>query len=117
MATSIDDNAADENLYKLFGEMSVIQYTRQVHYFVSGGERQKLVVARALLKDAPVMLFDEASSGFDVEANEYLYKIITEEMPEKSVIFITHHYDKLEKFDKVYLVKDGFLTEVRTGKM
>ena len=72
---------------------------------------------RALLKDAPVMLFDEASSGFDVEANEYLYKIITEEMPEKSVIFITHHYDKLEKFDKVYLVKDGFLTEVRTGKM
>jgi len=46
-----------------------------------------------------------------------LYKIITEEMPEKSVIFITHHYDKLEKFDKVYLVKDGFLTEVRTGKM
>lgn len=65
--------------------------------FLSGGERQKLVVARALLKDAPVMLFDEASSGFDVEANEYLYKIITEEMPEKSVIFITHHYDKLEK--------------------
>ena len=85
--------------------------------FLSGGERQKLVVARALLKDAPVMLFDEASSGVDVEANEYLYKIITEEMPEKSVIFITHHYDKLEKFDKVYLVKDGFLTEVRTGKM
>ena len=40
--------------------------------FLSGGERQKLVVARALLKDAPVMLFDEASSGFDVEANEYL---------------------------------------------
>ena len=38
--------------------------------FLSGGERQKLVVARALLKDAPVMLFDEASSGFDVEANE-----------------------------------------------
>ena len=65
--------------------------------FLSGGERQKLVVARALLKDAPVMLFDEASSGFDVEANEYLYKIITEEMPEKSAIFITHHYDKLEK--------------------
>ena len=71
--------------------------------FVSGGERQKIAVARALLKnadilkDAPVMLFDEASSGFDVEANEYLYKIITEEMPEKSVIFITHHYDKLEK--------------------
>ena len=56
--------------------------------FLSGGERQKLVVARALLKDAPVMLFDEASSGFDVEANEYLYKIITEEMPEKSVILL-----------------------------
>ena len=37
---------------------------------LSGGERQKLVVARALLKDAPVMLFEEASSGFDVEANE-----------------------------------------------
>ena len=80
-----------------------------MEHFFQEEKDKSLWLRRALLKDAPVMLFDEASSGFDVEANEYLYKIITEEMPEKSVIFITHHYDKLEKFDKVYLVKDGFL--------
>ncbi len=39
MATSIDDNAADENLYKLFGEMSVIQYTRQYHWVLNGDNR------------------------------------------------------------------------------
>lgn len=55
---------------------------------LSGGEKQKLAVARALLKDAPVVILDEATSGFDVESDAYLYGIIVNKMQEKSVIII-----------------------------
>jgi ATP-binding cassette subfamily B protein len=80
---------------------------------LSGGEKQKLAVARALLKDAPVVILDEATSGFDVESDAYLHDIIVNQMREKSVIMITHHYNNLEGMGKVYRLNDGVLTEVR----
>ncbi len=79
---------------------------------LSGGEKQKLAVARALLKDAPVVILDEATSGFDVESDAYLHGIILNEMREKSVIMITHHYEHLGGMDKVYQLEEGVLREV-----
>ncbi len=76
---------------------------------LSGGEKQKLAVARALLKDAPVVILDEATSGFDVESDAYLHDIIVHQMQGKSVILITHHYSNLEGMDKVYRLEDGRL--------
>jgi len=77
---------------------------------LSGGEKQKLAVARALLKDAPVVILDEATSGFDVESDAYLHDIIVNQMQEKSVIMITHHYNHLEGMDKVYRLEEGGLS-------
>ncbi len=77
---------------------------------LSGGEKQKLA-ARALLKDAPVVLLDEASSGYDVESDAYLHHIITHEMEEKTVLMITHHYHQLEGFDRIFYLEDGRLRE------
>ena len=74
---------------------------------LSGGEKQKLAVARALLKDAPVVILDEATSGFDVESDAYLHDIIVNQMQGKSVIMITHHYNNLEGMDKVYRLEEG----------
>ncbi|NBK79797.1 ABC transporter ATP-binding protein [bacterium D16-76] len=79
---------------------------------LSGGEKQKLAVARALLKDASVVILDEATSGFDVESDAYLHDIIVNQMQEKSVIMITHHYNNLEGMDRVYRLEDGVLSEV-----
>lgn len=79
---------------------------------LSGGEKQKLAVARALLKDAPVVILDEATSGFDVESDAYLHDIIVNQMQDKSVIIITHHYNNLEGMDKVYRLEDGALAAV-----
>lgn len=76
---------------------------------LSGGEKQKLAVARALLKDAPVVILDEATSGFDVESDVYLHDIIVNQMQGKSVIMITHHYNHLEGLDKVYRLENGRL--------
>lgn len=79
---------------------------------LSGGEKQKIAVARALLKDAPVVLLDEAATGFDVESDSYLQQIILNQMNGKSVIMITHHYDNLKGMDKVYRLEDGQLIKL-----
>lgn len=79
---------------------------------LSGGEKQKLAVARALLKDAPVVILDEATSGFDVESDAYLHDIIVNQMRGKSVIMITHHYNNLEGMDTVYRLDEGKLKEI-----
>ncbi len=76
---------------------------------LSGGEKQKLAVARALLKDAPVVILDEATSGFDVESDAYLHQVIVNQMAGKSVIMITHHYENLAGMDRVYHLEDGLL--------
>lgn len=83
---------------------------------LSGGEKQKLAVARALLRDAPVVILDEATSGFDVESDAYLHDIIVNQMQGKSVIMITHHYNHLEGMDKVYRLEDGRLKLCPAGE-
>ncbi len=79
---------------------------------LSGGEKQKLAVARALLKNAPVVILDEATSGFDVESDAYLHEVLMREMQGKSVVMITHHYHNLEGMDRVYRLQEGQLSEV-----
>lgn len=79
---------------------------------LSGGEKQKLAVARALLKGAPIVILDEATSGFDVESDAYLHEVIVNKMHEKTVIMITHHYQNLEGMDRVYRLENGKLTEL-----
>ncbi len=78
---------------------------------LSGGEKQKLAVARALLKNAPVVILDEATSGFDAESDAYLHQVIVNQMAGKSVVMITHHYEHLEGMDRVYRLKDGLIYE------
>lgn len=79
---------------------------------LSGGEKQKLAVARAMLKDAPVVILDEATSGFDAESDAYLHDVIVNQMQGKSVIMITHHYNDLIGIDNVYKLEDGKIVKI-----
>lgn len=79
---------------------------------LSGGEKQKLAVARAIIKDAPIVILDEATSGYDVESDKYLYEVLEHELKEKTVISITHRYDNLSKMDHVYRLENGRLVEL-----
>lgn len=79
---------------------------------LSGGEKQKLAVARAMVKDAPIVIFDEATSSFDVESDAYFRDVVSKQMKDKSVILITHHYEDLSEMDRVYRLTDGILTEI-----
>lgn len=79
---------------------------------LSGGERQKLAVARAMLNDAPIVILDEATSAYDVESDDFLQSFIQDGLQGKTVIMITHKYQHLGGMDKVYEIKDGELHPV-----
>ena len=80
---------------------------------LSGGEKQKLAVARALIKDTPYVILDEATSGFDVESDAYLHDVIVNEMKDKTVLLITHRYENLEGMDIVYKIEDGEIARIK----
>ncbi len=76
---------------------------------LSGGERKKLAIVRAMLKDAPILIMDEATSDYDYESEQYLSHFILTQFKNKIIIYVTHHYAYIDKFNKVYLLKDGEL--------
>lgn len=80
---------------------------------LSGGEKQKLAVARALMKNTPYVILDEATSGFDVESDEYLHDVIINEMKDKTVLLITHRYENLEGMDIVYKIEGGEMKRLK----
>lgn len=79
---------------------------------LSGGEKQKIAVARAIVKDAPIVIMDEATSNFDPEADEFLYQMIEKEFQEKTIILITHRYANLKGMDRIYRLEEGRLNLV-----
>ena len=79
---------------------------------LSGGEKQKVVVARALLKEAEILLLDEATTGYDKLSNEIMMKHICEKFKDKTMIFITHNEKELKNIDKVYKLSGGLINEI-----
>lgn len=77
----------------------------------SGGQRQRLCIARALLHDTPIYIFDEASSNIDVESEEIIMEVIRELAGEKTVLLISHRLANVEKSDRIYVLKDGEIAE------
>ncbi len=74
---------------------------------LSGGERQRLSIARALLKDAPVVLLDEATSSLDIQNESKVQKAISRLTQNKTVIVIAHRMRTIAGANKIVLLKDG----------
>ncbi len=82
--------------------------------YLSGGEQQRIAIARALLKDAPIILLDEATAFADPE-NEYKIRLAFEELTKnKSVLMIAHRLSTIENADYIYVVEDGRIVEEGT---
>ncbi|MDD6482224.1 MAG: ABC transporter ATP-binding protein/permease [Lachnospiraceae bacterium] len=77
----------------------------------SGGQCQRLAIARALLHDTPMYIFDEATSNIDVESEELIMKVIHELAEKKTVILISHRLANVMKADQIYLLQDGQIEE------
>ena len=78
---------------------------------LSGGEKQRISIARALLKDAPVILLDEATSSLDPENEVLIQQAISELVRDKTVIVIAHRLRSVSNADQIVVLKDGSIAE------
>lgn len=78
---------------------------------LSGGERQRISIARALLKDAPIVLLDEATASLDVENETQVQAALSRLLAGKTVMVIAHRMRTVENADKVVVLRDGRVVE------
>lgn len=78
---------------------------------LSGGERQRIAIARAILKDAPILILDEATSALDSESEKYIQKSLKKLMKGKTVIAIAHRLSTLTEMDRLVVMQDGKIME------
>jgi len=80
----------------------------------SGGQRQRLAIARALLHDTPMYIFDEAASNIDVESEDQIMEVIRELAKTKTILFISHRLANVVASDQIYMLENGQITESGT---
>ena len=79
---------------------------------LSGGERQRLSIARAILKNAPIILLDEATASLDVENETKIQESISELIKGKAVLVIAHRMRTILQADKVVVMNNGIVAEL-----
>jgi len=81
---------------------------------LSGGERQRLSIARAMMKDAPIIILDEATANVDPENEKELMEAISELTQEKTVIMIAHRLKTVRHADQILVVDKGQIVQCGT---
>ena len=78
---------------------------------ISGGQRQRINIARELYKDVKLLIFDEATSSLDTQAERAIQRNIDEFRGDKTVVIIAHRLSTVKNSDMIFVVKDGKITE------
>lgn len=82
--------------------------------YVSGGEAQRISIARAFLKDAPIILMDEATASLDVDNESLIQEAISDLIKDKTVLIIAHRMRTVDGADKIVVLKNGTVAESDT---
>jgi subfamily B ATP-binding cassette protein MsbA len=81
---------------------------------LSGGQRQRIAIARALLKNAPILILDEATSHLDTESEMLVQRALANLMAERTVIVIAHRISTIRRADKIVVMDRGCISEIGT---
>lgn len=128
-AASLRDNlliarpgASDEELWQALADAQLEEWIRDLPHGLntvlgegesglSGGQARRLAVTRALLKNAPILILDEPTTGLDAETENRLAAALDRLMAGRSVLYITHQMKRLELMDQIIVLKDGHIAE------
>jgi subfamily B ATP-binding cassette protein MsbA len=94
--------ALDSGLDTIVGDDGVL---------LSGGQRQRLAIARAFLKDAPILILDEATSSLDMESERYIQSALEAVVQGRTTFIIAHRLSTIEKADRIFVIEEGQIVE------
>jgi subfamily B ATP-binding cassette protein MsbA len=78
---------------------------------LSGGQRQRIAIARAIVRDAPILILDEPSSGLDANSEQLVFEALERLMEKKTCVVIAHRLATIQRADAIFVLKDGMIVE------
>lgn len=108
----IEAACRDSGLEDYIKEVSLDYVVGQNGAMLSGGQKQKIALARALIHDKPIVIFDEATSNADAYSEQQINGLLNSKLKEKTVIVITHKKEILSKVDQIVVLKEGAVADI-----
>jgi ATP-binding cassette, subfamily B, bacterial len=117
-ATGIEiiEAAKDANAHEFISKFSDGYYTvlAERGSNLSGGQRQRIAIARAFIRDTPILILDEPSTGLDAESTDLVLQALRKLMKDKTTIIISHELNLIRNADQIIVIKEGQIEQIGT---